>query len=151
MTSKAETIKSLNAEKEKVIPTLYIDDSDTGRYGKINRKFFECTLKFRIWNEEPFSDDYLTLFTAKPRLQELGEAVGIWTVKVFRLHLHNESTRGFSIFEIDNRSSDGLTVERSGDKEITATEFQQKLKTHGYKVLQQDGTSLIPLIMYTSQ
>ena len=140
-------IKKLDASKEKTVLVLYVSDSE-GKYGVINRKFFECTLKYAIWSAEPFADDYLISVITHPRLQEFGESVGVWTVKVYRVHFHGEAARGFCMFEVDNRSTDGLTVNREGDKELSKTEFETKLKTHKYKVAQEDGGQLIALKMY---
>jgi hypothetical protein len=52
------------------------------------------------------------------------------------------------MFEADNRNADGLTVKRIGDREITKEDFETKLKSHKYKVLQEDGGNLVPLKMY---
>jgi len=147
MNAKNEQIKLMNAEKKKVLPTLYLSDSE-GKYGVINRRFFECIMDFEIWSAEPFADDYLTTFLSKPKLQENDEAIGIWTTIVYRVHFHDEKSRGFAQFEADNRNSDGLTVKRTSDKEITKEEFETKLKTHKYKVLQEDGGYLVALKMY---
>lgn len=144
-----EEIKRLDAEKEKTVLVLYVNDSE-GKYGVINRKFFECTLNYAIWSAEPFEDDYLTTMLAKPKIQEFGEAVGVHTIKIYRVHFHGEASRGFCMFEVDNRSTDGLTVKREGDKELSKTEFETKLKTHKYKILQEDGGQLVPLKMYTN-
>ena len=147
MNAKNEQIKLMKAEKKKVLPTLYVSDSE-GKYGVINRRFFECIMDFEIWSAEPFEDDYLTTFLSKPKLQENAEAIGIWTTIVYRVHFHDEKSRGYSMFEADNRNADGLTVKRIGDREITKEDFETKLKSHKYKVLQEDGGNLVPLKMY---
>ena len=136
--TKTEEIKRLEATKEKTVLVLYVADSEA-KYGQISRKFFECTFNYAIWSAEPFEDDYLATMLARPRLQEMGEAVGVYTTKVYRVHFHGEPSRGYSMFEVDNRSTDGLTVKRSDDKEISKDEFEKKLKTHKFKILQEDG------------
>ena len=147
MTTKNEEIKRLCAEKKKVVPTLYVVDSEA-KYGAISRKFYECIMNFEVWSAEPFEDDYLTTLLSKPKFQEDGESIGIWTIKVYKVHFHDEKSRGYSMFECDNKNSDGLTVKRSGDKEISKEEFESKLKNHKYKIAQEDGGSLVPLKMY---
>jgi hypothetical protein len=146
MSWKETIIKEKCLAKHKVIPTLYVHDEE-GKYGVLKRTFFECTLKFDIWDAEPFSDDYIMAFLSRPKIQEMGEAVGIWTVKIFRIHFHDAS-RGFSSYEADNRSTDGITVKREDDHEISKEEFETKLKTHKYHIAQEDGGNLIALKMY---
>ncbi|MGA3110585.1 MAG: hypothetical protein ABSE15_00950 [Candidatus Bathyarchaeia archaeon] len=148
--AKNDEIKRLNAEKEKTVLVLYVSDSE-GKYGAIQRKFFECTLNYSVWSAEPFEDDYLVTMLARPRMQEIEGAVGIYTVKVYRVHFHSEVSRGYSMFEVDNRNADGLTVKRTSDKEITKVEFEEKLKTHKFKILQEDGANLVPLKMYVRE
>jgi hypothetical protein len=134
----AENVKSYS------IPVLaYIDHQNTD--GSTYRAFFETSVEFTVWAQEPYQGDTLTVFQSnRPKIGNF--------IRVYLKHNIGDPDLGCSVQELDfHTNHDGLTVKKTKNIEITQEEFTQKWNSGTYRFLKLDGGVLVqpPIAEYS--
>jgi hypothetical protein len=124
MTVLEQNVKTLT------VPCLFYRESKDKELKEV-RIWFYCETKFRIWNEEPYKDDFLILLNGHTGHFINGKAER--QLKIYYKHYEN-------IRPIDFHSSfDGLTITTTKPRLLEEEEFLKLYRSGKCRILKEDS------------